>query len=123
MAYSELSERNFKRIALINWLLTVPMLLIFAWPYYLLGKWSGISFPPAFIGSFIFALPFMMTVLHGHVTMALGALHRDKYYEWLSGHPLSYGFFFHPIMFRTRFRLSIFLFSLLIFGISFISGL
>jgi len=123
MAYSELSDRNFKRIALINWLLTVPMLLLFAWPYYLLGKWTGISFPVSFTGSFIFALPFMMTILHGHVTMALGALHRDKYYEWLRGYPLSYGFFFHPIMFRTRFRLSIVLISIVIFAVSWFSGL
>lgn len=105
MEYSELSERNFQRIWLINWALTPAMLILFAWPYYLL---CTILNTPDFIawgGAAIFASPFMMTVLHGHVTMAMGALHRHHYYEWLRKHPFSYGIFFHPIMFRTRFRL------------------
>jgi len=121
--YNELSIKNFKRICLINWSLTLPVLLIFAWPYFLMAKWTGISFSTAIVGAFIFSLPFMMTVLHGHVTMALGALHRDKYYNWLSKYPLSYGFFFHPVMFRTRFRLAIVLIALLLMVISWIANL
>ncbi len=118
MAYSELSVRNFKRICLINWSLTLPMLILFAWPYYLVSVWTGISVNVAQIGGIIFGLPFMITVLHGHVTMALGALHRHHYYEWLTRYPLTYGFFFHPVMFRTRFRISIALAAILIMIIS-----
>ncbi|MFW6348066.1 MAG: hypothetical protein ACOC2C_05595 [Cyclonatronaceae bacterium] len=118
MSYSELSVRNFKRICIINWSFTLPVLLLFAWPYYLAGSWLGLSGPLLFAGAFIFGLPFMMTVLHGHVTMALGALHRHHYYEWLSRYPLSYGFMFHPVMFRTRFRLIIALLALSILSVS-----
>jgi hypothetical protein len=107
MSYSELSEKNFRRICVINWSLTLPVMLLFAWPFYLLAVWTGVSAEIAFSSSFLFALPFMMTVLHGHVTMALGALHRHHYYEWLARYPFSLGFLFHPVMFRTRFRLAI----------------
>lgn len=113
MVYSELSRRNFKRICLINWSLTLPVLLLFAWPYYLAGSWIGLSGPLLLVGAFIFGLPFMITVLHGHVTMALGALHRHHYYDWLSRYPLTYGFMFHPVMFRTRFRLLVAIVALL----------
>jgi len=99
------------------------MMLIFAWPFYLVSTWIGISYVTSFLGAFVFALPFMMTVLHGHVTMALGALHRDKYYNWLTRYPLSYGFLFHPIMFRTRFRLSIVIASLILLFLGWIAGL
>lgn len=114
MSYSELTERNYRRICFINWSLTLPMLILFAWPYYMVATWTGISSPIANLGAIIFALPFMMTILHGHVTMALGALHRHHYYNWLSGYPLSFGFFFHPVMFRTRFRISIVIIALLV---------
>lgn len=107
MNYSELHERNFLRICLINWALTPAMLILFAWPYYLLAEILGIRESLIWLGSFIFAAPFMMTVLHGHVTMAMGVMHRDYYYQWLRKHPFSYGLFFHPVMFRTRFRLSL----------------
>jgi len=123
MSYSELTERNYRRICYINWSLTLPMLILFAWPYYLVAVWTGVSQAIANIGAIIFALPFMMTVLHGHVTMALGALHRHHYYNWLSQYPLSLGFFFHPVMFRTRFRVSILVIALLVMIISWIFGL
>jgi len=118
MDYSELSERNYKRISLINWSLTLPMLILFAWPYYLVATWTGVSPSIANLGAVIFAIPFMMTVLHGHVTMALGALHRHHYYKWLLQYPLSFGFFFHPVMFRTRFRISIAVLALFIMMLS-----
>lgn len=112
MAYQELTERNYRRISLINWVLAPAMLIVFAWPYYLLCQLLGFHQLAAFAGSLFFAAPFMMTVLHGHVTMSLGALHRHLYYEWISRRPLTHGFFFHPIFFLTRFRLSLFLVSM-----------
>lgn len=114
MMYSELSVPNFRRICIINWSLSLPVLLLFAWPYYLAGSWLKLEDPLLYPGAIVFGLPFMMTVLHGHVTMALGALHRHHYYNWLSNYPLSYGFMFHPIMFRTRFRLLLAVFALLL---------
>ena len=66
------------------------------------------------IGSILFAAPFMITILHGHVTMALGQPHRHHYYKWLSKHPLTYGLLFHEIMPRTRFRIILFLVSLVL---------
>ncbi len=111
MTYSELSEQNFRRISIINWILTPAMLIVFAWPYYLLADILGIRETYIWVGSFIFASPFMMTVLHGHVTMAMGAVHRHHYYDWLKNRPLTYGILFHPIMFRTRFRLSLVIIS------------
>ena len=122
MRYSELSEKNYRRICFINWSLTLPMIVLFAWPYYLVATWSGVSMAMAYIGAFVFALPFMMTVLHGHVTMALGALHRHHYYEWLARYPMSIGFMFHPIMFRTRFRISLVLIACVFLALSYILG-
>jgi len=74
----------------------------------------------AYPGSIIFALPFMLTILHGHVTTAMGALHRHHYYNWLKDHPLTYGMLFHPIIISTRFRLSLFFLSLILLTIGFI---
>jgi len=114
MPTSELSEKNYRRIAFINWALSVPLLLIFAWPYYFLCNSLGVSKIIAYPGSIIFALPFMLTILHGHVTTAMGALHRHHYYNWLRGHPLTYGVLFHSIIISTRFRLSLFAFSIVL---------
>ncbi|MEX0927758.1 MAG: hypothetical protein WD266_01690 [Balneolales bacterium] len=113
MAYSELSEKNYKRISLINWVLAPAMLIVFAWPYHLLCRLLDFNELLAFSGSLLFAAPFMMTVLHGHVTMALGAMHRHLYYDWISRRPLTHGFFFHPVFFLTRFRLTLLLISLI----------
>ena len=107
MDYYELSENNFRRINLINWILAPAMLFLFAWPYYLLCNILDLHPWISYTGALIFAAPFMMTILHGHVTMAMGAVHRHHYYDWLWNHPFSYGLFFHPVMFRTRFRLSL----------------
>jgi hypothetical protein len=112
MKYSELSRKNFLRINLINWSLTVPMMIIFAWPYYRVCRWLGFDDLFTFAGCILFAFPFMVTILHGHVTMALGALHRQHYYDWLRQYPLTLGFMFHPVMFRTRFRLLLVFISL-----------
>ena len=76
----ELSPSNYVRINLINWFLSVPMIVLFAWPYYYAAKLMGINEAMRYIGAFIFSIPFMITIIHGHVTMALGAIHRIHYY-------------------------------------------
>ncbi|TVR32525.1 MAG: hypothetical protein EA390_05025 [Balneolaceae bacterium] len=112
MSTSELSESNYRRICFINWALSVPLLLIFSWPYFFLCQLLEIQRFVAFAGAILFALPFMLTILHGHVTMALGVVHRHHYYEWLQGYPFTYGVLFHPMIISTRFRLILFFVSL-----------
>lgn len=105
MTNSELSPKNYKRISLINWLLTVPLLILFAWPYLYIAEFLAVESSLGYPGAFLFSIPFTLTILHGHVTMALGSLHRHHYYDWLEENALTYGLFFHPIFTRTRFRL------------------
>lgn len=114
MPKSELSESNYRRIAYINWMLSVPILLISSWPYYVLCELFQISRAISLPGSILFALPFMLTILHGHVTMALGATHRHHYYNWLYEHPLTFGLLFHHVITSTRFRLFLFLASMIL---------
>ncbi|NBB76705.1 MAG: hypothetical protein GVY02_04940 [Bacteroidetes bacterium] len=120
MSASELRESNYRRIALINWALSVPLLLIFSWPFFFLGEVFEIHAAIKFSGAIFFGLPFMLTILHGHVTMALGAAHRHHYYHWLAGHPLTFGLLFHQIIISTRFRLILFFVSLLIMAVGFL---
>ncbi len=120
MSSSELSESNYRRIAYINWALSVPLLLIFSWPYFFLCELLYIHKAIAFGGSIIFGLPFMLTILHGHVTMALGAAHRHHYYSWLGEYPLTYGLLFHSIIISTRFRLFLFFLSLVVLLVGFL---
>lgn len=114
MNQQELSPRNFKRICIINWLLSVPFLVLFAWPYWYLANFASIERTITYAGCIFFSIPFMLTILHGHVTMALGEAHRHHYYDWLTEHGLTYGLFFHPVMTRTRFRLILLVVSLLL---------
>ena len=116
---SELTESNYKRIAMINWALSVPLLLIFAWPYFFLCELLSINKMLSFPGSILFGVPFMLTILHGHVTMAMGAAHRHHYYRWLSDYPLTYGLLFHFVIISTRFRLILFSFSLFLLSIGY----
>lgn len=104
-SHKELSERNFRRISWINILLTPPLLLLFAWPYAILGLWF--EFPEFWLytGAFLFAFPLSLTIIHGHVTPALGALQRSHYYEWLTRRRWGFGFWIKPAFFATRFRL------------------
>lgn len=111
----ELSPQNFKRICIINWLLSIPLFILFAWPYWYVSHLSGLNETIIYFGSCLFSLPFMITILHGHVTMALGEAHRHHYYRWLMNQPLTYGLFFHSTMMRTRFRLILLILSFLIF--------
>lgn len=105
MSRSELNQSNYKRISFINWLLCVPLLSLFAFPYIRIAAFLDLNELLAYGGSLLFSGSFMFTILHGHVTMALGSLHRDHYYRWLEEHPLTYGLLFHPMFNRTRFRL------------------
>ena len=56
---SELSPSNYVRINLINWFLSVPMIVLFAWPYYYAAKLMGINEAMRYIGAFIFSIPFI----------------------------------------------------------------
>lgn len=119
VAPSELHENNYRRITMINWALSFPLLLIFSWPYYFICELAGIEKIIGYTGSLIFALPFVITILHGHVTMALGSLHRHHYYNWLINYPLTYGLLFHEILISTRFRLVLLIVSLLLIPFGF----
>lgn len=114
----ELNPKNFKRISIINWLLSVPFFMLFAWPYWYISNFAGIEKFITYAGCIFFSVPFMITILHGHVTMALGEAHRHHYYDWLTKHPLTHGLLFHPITVKTRFRLIL----LVISGILFVGG-
>lgn len=68
----------------------------------------------------MFAIPFMMTIIHGHVTMALGSSHRNHYYDWLIDHPYTFGLFFHQMMVKTRFRLVLLILSLIFLPVGYL---
>jgi hypothetical protein len=114
MSHSELKSNNLKRISIINWLLILPLMVLFAWPFFYIAQFLNISTNISYAGAFFFALPFTITILHGHVTMALGELHRHHYYSWLQNRPYSYGLLFHPLLKRTRFRLFLLMASLIL---------
>ncbi len=114
MNQAELSERNFRRISWINIVLTPPLFILFAWPYLFMGLWFEFPGVMLYPGTFTFSFPFTLTILHGHVTIALGALHRNEYHEWLTRHSWSYGFLIRPVFFSPRFRLTLLIFSLAI---------
>jgi len=120
MATSELNAKNFIRISLINWSLAVPFLLLFSWPYYFFARLMEFHTLIVLPGALLFGMPFMITLLHGHVTLARGAAHRDRYYEFLTSFPFTYGLLFHPIIIRTRFRLTVLSASvaLFLFGVA-----
>ncbi len=102
---TELSESNFRRISWINILLTPPLLLVFAWPFYFILNQLPLPATLVYVATFCFAFPFTLTILHGHVTIAIGAPHRLHYYQWLLKHSFSYGLLIRPLFFSTRFRL------------------
>ncbi len=115
MADSEFSPKNFRRISYINWIITVPLAILFAWPYLYLGKHLQIADWVLYPGAILFATPFVLTIMHGHATLALGSLHRGRYYRWLEEKPLTFGLLFHPILTSTRLRLVILVISLILF--------
>lgn len=117
---SELSPTNYRRISLINWVLSVPMIVLFAWPYYYAAKLVGIGEAFRYIGAFVFSMPFMLTIIHGHVTMALGTVHRNLYYNWLGENPYSFGLFYNEVLISTRFRLVLLIISLLFLPVGYL---
>ncbi len=117
---SELSPSNYIRISVINWVLSVPLIVMFAWPYYYAAKLTGMLEAFRYIGAFLFAVPFMLTIIHGHVTMALGSVHRQHYYQWLIDKPYSFGLFYNNTLMSTRFRLVILIISLFFLPIGYL---
>lgn len=115
MSESELNPGNYQRIFWINTLLTVPLLIFFAWPYIVFSKMLSITSVIYYPGALLFSFPFTLTLLHGHVTLALGSAHRHHYYNWLEEHKLTYGLLFHPMFISTRFRLVILATSSIVF--------
>jgi hypothetical protein len=115
MVHRELNTENYRRICIINWMLGVPFFIIFSWPFLYISNFAGIEKFMAYSGCILFSVPFVITILHGHVTMALGEAHRHHYYDWLNEHPLTYGLLFHPVIISTRFRLILLAVSFLVF--------
>ena len=68
----------------------------------------------------MFALPFTITIIHGHVTMALGSVHRSHYYDWLVIHSYTYGLFFSRMVVKTRFRLILLILSLIFLPVGYL---
>lgn len=120
---SELSDSNYIRINIINWVLSIPVVILFSWPYYYAAKLLGMQETFRYLGALLFALPFMITIVHGHVTMALGSVHRDHYYHWLNEHPYTYGLFFSQTFVKTRFRLVLLMISLLFLPVGYLLGI
>lgn len=118
---SELNTSNYKRIFWINCALTVPLLAFFAWPYIIFAHLTAISSLIYYPGALLFSIPFTLTLLHGHVTLALGSAHRHHYYKWLNEHPLTYGLLFHPMFTSTRFRLVVLALSTIIFVVGWVA--
>lgn len=108
----ELNSRNFKRISLINWLISGPLLILFAWPYLIIAGSIGIHELIIVAGSLLFAIPFSLTIIHGHISVAVGPLHRDSYYYWQQNRKGLLKWAFHPELFRTRIRLGMIFSSL-----------
>lgn len=108
----ELSEQNFRRISWINILLTPPLFILFSWPYAMIGLWFELRELWLYTGTFLFAFPLVQTIIHGHVTIALGALQRSHYHEWLKRRKWAMGFWIRPLFFTTRFRLILLILSL-----------
>lgn len=115
----ELNVTNYKRIYKLNWLICGPLLLLFAWPYLLLAELLSIPDLLALTGAIFFSIPFSLTVLHGHISVAVGSLHRTRYYGWQTNLSGIFKYPFHPVLFRTRIRLAIIGLSLIILLIGF----
>lgn len=114
MNSSELNPKNYRRLFYLNTIFSIPLFIIFAWPYVMFSQLLSIKAIFYYPGAILFSLPFMLTLLHGHVTLALGSIHRGMYYQWLTEHPLTYGLLFHPIFIRTRFRLALLAVSIIL---------
>lgn len=103
---SELSNRNFRRVGIINLMMSIPLFGLFGWISFSLCYAFQNDWKIALVAATLCAFPMMLTMLHGHVTMAIGVSHRDKYYHWLNQKSNRWGWFFHPIFISTKFRFS-----------------
>lgn len=114
MSNKELTETNYNRIYRLNWLISGPLLVILGWPYLLLAEVLELNFLSALLGALFFSVPFSLTILHGHISVAVGTLHRDRYYAWQNTKTGVYKYTFNPVLFTTRVRLILISLSILI---------
>lgn len=103
---NELTDNNFKRISVINWSLAPLLMFFFSWPFFRLGEMADSNIYFNYAGTLLFAFGFSLTILHGHVSVAIGSLHRHLYYKWLTENKFTYGFLFTNFMTKTSVRLS-----------------
>lgn len=103
----EITPRNFMRVSAINWWLTGPALVFFAWPYVRLSDALGTSDLASLIGAGLFSISFTLTVVHGHISMAVGELHRGEFHRWTRTRRMPWRLAYHPALFRYRTRLAL----------------
>lgn len=84
--------------------MSIPLFGLFSWISFSLSYALIIRWELSLVTASFCAFPLMLTMLHGHVTMAIGVSHRDKYYEWLNKKNNPWGWFFHPLFISTKFR-------------------
>lgn len=121
MSTAELNEKNYARIYRINWLICGPLLILFGWPFYIIVE-SMMSPLLAYISALFFSIPFTLTILHGHISVALGVLHRDNYYSWQRKKKSLLRLLLHPALFSTRLRLSLLAIALIFLLVASIVG-
>ncbi len=108
----EIRDVNFQRISRINWLLTGPLLLFFSWPYLRLAELIGTSAVFALIGCGLFSIAFTLTIVHGHISISVGELHRVEFYRWTRRRHYPWKWFYHPTLFQYSTRLTLLLASI-----------
>ncbi|HAC14694.1 MAG TPA: hypothetical protein DCE78_01935 [Bacteroidetes bacterium] len=110
----ELTINNFKRIYRLNWIISGPVLFMFAWPYFILSRILDQHIYYSMLGCFLFAIPFTLTILHGHISVAIGPLHRNNFYKWQQNKKGITKLAFHPVLFSTKIRLILIMLSLIL---------
>lgn len=109
----EINPRNFRRVSVINWLLTGPSLLFFGWPYLRLSEVLGANDVAAWVGAGLFSISFTLTVVHGHISLAVGDLHRIEFHQWTRKRRHPWRLAYHPVLFQYRTRLALLALSVL----------
>lgn len=109
----EIKDVNFQRISRINWLLTGPLLLFFAWPFGWLTELVGTSDVFSIVGGGLFSIAFTLTIIHGHISISVGELHRIEFYRWTRKRRYPWKWFYHPSLFQYSTRLTLLLVSIL----------
>jgi hypothetical protein len=108
----EITHQNFRRVAAINWLLTGPALVFFAWPYVRLSEAVGASDFATLLGAGLFSISFTLTIVHGHISLAVGDLHRVEFHRWTRKRSYPWRLAYHPALFRYRTRLALLVLSI-----------